>query len=79
MQLNPIFDAATKALPPVWVDTVNSIKVDLSMIREKDAELARLHQARLKVVFDDNQTKQLDLDIQLYSQTVSKVVFSFET
>ena len=58
-----------KDSPPIWVETVNRIKTDLAMIREKgifllyyyihfilDSELARLHQSRLKIVFDDDQT-----------------------
>jgi hypothetical protein len=38
-----------------------------------DSELARLHQARLKIVFDDNQTRQLDRDIEIYTDAISKV------
>jgi hypothetical protein len=41
--------------------------------RRADLELARLHQARLKVVFDDGQTRTLDRDIELYTDAVSKV------
>ena len=35
------------------------------------AELARMHQSRLKVVFDDEQTKYLDRDIDQTTQAIS--------
>ena len=39
--LNPV-DLTLKTLPPVWVETVNAVKVDLSLIREKGATAAGL-------------------------------------
>eukprot|EP00455_Lapot_gusevi_P022762 TRINITY_DN2370_c0_g3_i6.p1 TRINITY_DN2370_c0_g3~~TRINITY_DN2370_c0_g3_i6.p1 ORF type:complete len:305 (-),score=95.53 TRINITY_DN2370_c0_g3_i6:208-1122(-) len=62
--------------PPLWVDTVNQIKADLASIREKDAELARLHQQRMKVDFrqrSPDEAHPLDSDIHEISQSITKL------
>lgn len=46
------------SLPPAWVDIVDTIKVDMSRIKVELTNLARLHNARLKVTFGEDEKAQ---------------------
>lgn len=60
------------ALPPEWVDVVESIQRDFNLIRENLRQLDRLHTS-LKVSFDDDTGKQ-EREIDILTQEITRLL-----
>jgi syntaxin 16 len=63
--------------PPIWIELVNQIKVDLVSIREKDAELGRLHQKKMKVDFQTSEEEAqnpIDAEIEVVTQAIARLI-----
>lgn len=60
------------ALPPEWVDIVEAVQKDLQTVKDNLKVLARLHNQRLKVTFDDDE--QAERDIEIMTQEITRLL-----
>ncbi|MES1909453.1 MAG: hypothetical protein MHM6MM_002186 [Cercozoa sp. M6MM] len=63
--------APRAALPPVWVDLVDSIERDIKGLTDDMDELKRLHMQRAKVTFDSAQEEAQDAAIDAMRHKIS--------
>ena len=64
---------ARAQLPPVWVDTVESVDEDTRQIQLKMRELSSMHTRRLMVSFDDSNDEAQDREIQTLTSTITNL------
>lgn len=58
------------ALPPEWVEIVETIQKDVKSIRDNLGHLEKLHDLRLKVSFDKDESEQ-ERDIEVLTQAIT--------
>lgn len=61
-------------LPPTWMDIVDGIRIDMGRVREGAASLIDLHDARLRVAFDDEEHKQTDQNIEILTREITRLL-----
>jgi len=66
------------ALPPIWVDLVDSVDADVVKIEKATKELQALHTKRLMVSFDDASEAALDQEIEAKTREATRLFRSCE-
>lgn len=65
--------AAALSLPPVWVDLVDQIKENISVIKHHLKDLSKHHEDRLKIKFTEEDEITLDRKIEILTQEITKL------
>jgi len=59
------------ALPPDWVDTLETIQADLAIIKDKVNQLGKAHQDRLKPTFGEDEEREKEHQIDILTQQIT--------